>query len=610
MFHFTTEYVIIHMLFRIEFMQNQVELSLRNEIFPLILRYAHSLAVSQIQQCVNKVDGFEWVKKELYVPSYDSFSFSLNNNVFSVLLDVRDFNGISLISKDVKIKQVEMAKKYDMIPCLFPVTIQGDKNTGVRSVANSNGWNLQSSETLEKIEPELYDYKECAKMSLYEKHIYALKYCIKYFKEQNFKVLSAQDVVGLDPQIWIKDSKGEKSWVIIKTNVDDEKTVLKDSLARVRENFFWNDGYLLNLKITNAVGQEDISRSEQFEIEQVCIKKIHKAKKNYEAEYALLKKENVYNLLKDSIGSNNLSDSHQMGIYQLRKYDNLLLRIHYSIVKNFSLLRDDLTLVPIRYKKSIRDNFRLGLPLFHVDRIDSIYAKEGGVDPQKVIAYDNGHSNISIVRKVSGVCVADEYFEYFLSMLDARKNRNAYKQLCIIMDIRAKYGKDAVVKALNILSKKIYTIKQNELGANSKEYYFAEDNEFFLIYKLFTTGYCNSLRKLSALPQKTYDKAIKDILSAKDFAFDFVNPTNLLIDEQKQEFNFIDLIFEPSVVAKKQKRDPLKSFTEAILGKHARNAIQPKDLLFFEEDVKLYEQVFKDVSKKINKASKKAFKSL
>ncbi len=87
-------------------------------------------------------------------------------------------------------------------------------------------------------------------------------------------------------------------------------------------------------------------------------------------------------------------------------------------------------------------------------------------------------------------------------------------------------------------SKMYYILKKQtgkSLGINK-----ASGNE---VCKCNNDTHIDSLRKLSNAPQSAYDKFIKDIdyITAQGYMLDYINPNNLMYDDEKQEIHFVDV---------------------------------------------------------------------
>ena len=169
-----------------------------------------------------------------------------------------------------------------------------------------------------------------------------------------------------------------------------------------------------------------------------------------------------------------------------------------------------------------------------------------------------------------------------------------------MLKINAAFGKEAVVKALDLLKQKIYKIEPNQLCEGSKAYEFNPNNDFYVFYNLFVTEFLNTVKSISELPAETFKEAVNNLLSEKEFIFDFYNPSNLFIDWENKSFNFIDFVFEEKRVKKNNMKDQIIGFRNALYGTCVSTLIQSEDLLFYKKDNELFDSYAKIITDKIN----------
>ena len=287
-------------------------------------------------------------------------------------------------------------------------------------------------------------------------------------------------------------------------------------------------------------------------------------------------------------------------VFPVKNHDELLLRIPYILLNNINLIRKDLVFIPIHYRNNILDNTHLGFPLYHVDVKDSEFAKRGYITPKDVVFLNSAKSGITILKKAHGVPVLSDYKPYFESLIGLSSNKIDFHEFGQILEIKVAYGVKAVVKVLDCLKQKKYTIKSGQLGLESKSYKFVPTLDFYVSYKLCVEKYLNTLKNLSCLPLNVYKNAIDNIILDKEFIFDFYNPSNVFIDWEKEEFNFIDFIFEEKRVKSKNIKEQVLYFRNALFGVYSANLVNPEDLLFYEKDIEMFEQYAKIITDKIN----------
>lgn len=324
-----------------------------------------------------------------------------------------------------------------------------------------------------------------------------------------------------------------------------------------------------------------------------------KQSKDKENNQNEIKKENIFELIKNATQQKSISDKKNVGIYPIPDYENILLKIPQSIAQNIDLLTKDLIIIPYKYQTNIQENNNLGLPLYYITSSTSQFSESNFVDPEDTMFLNE--TNTFLLRKVSGDNVMAPYLEQF-SELYNRNNKELQNDLNQIRYIKEHYGIEAVNNALNNLQKNIYDFTDKNAKDNSEIIHFSENNHFISVYMDFSNNYINTLKKLSELPQSAFDKALSLITMKKNFVFDFINPANTRIDYEKQEFNFIDFIFNKNIIKETSLEKQIHSFKKSIFGINDKKSVHPPHLLSFSTDIQSFIKYDQIISGKINSA--------
>ncbi len=163
------------------------------------------------------VPGCRWVKNSHGAPGFADLVFCYQGNEFAVL-PVRTQSageGTRLrfsLPQRVRDRLLEAASAHDLIPCLFLLRADG--------IPLSTGWNLFHLETQQPLNPEELPARPDALLSDWDLHHRAVEEAMDLLKARGCHVFSAQDVIGLDPQIWFEDADGTRSWLLVRV-VDD-----------------------------------------------------------------------------------------------------------------------------------------------------------------------------------------------------------------------------------------------------------------------------------------------------------------------------------------------------------------------------------------------------
>ena len=121
-------------------------------------------------------------------------------------------------------------------------------------------------------------------------------------------------------------------------------------------------------------------------------------------------------------------------------------------------------------------------------------------------------------------------------------------------------------------------------------------------YRIFVNHYLGNLVRLAELPQESYNNAVENLLSPKDFTFDFNHPQNTFINYENNEFYFIDFFYGKQPT-QEENSAVIENFRNALLGRNIHLKIQPKDLLFNNTDKEIYKTLSEIITSKINNAA-------
>lgn len=198
---------------------------------------------------------FHWIKAELTSPSFDDLTFGYKNKVFSVLIDfvrpvrhiLRQMTVESLLPQDRIEQFLTTAKENNLVPCLFPIYRDGLKPMTI-------GWNLLHAKTHEWLQPEKMATNERTPLSKWELNNFAIQVVRQYIEDNGDKICSFCDMIGIEPQIWFENKKGERCWVVVKqiddaTDNDYHKWL---GLENVSTTIKKHDGFFAGVEFRNA----------------------------------------------------------------------------------------------------------------------------------------------------------------------------------------------------------------------------------------------------------------------------------------------------------------------------------------------------------------------
>lgn len=182
---------------------------------PEFLR-AYAVAGNALQAMFRSLGGrvplsrdFRWIKAELMWPAFDHLTFGYRNKVFAVLVDVV-VGGRSSLTAQERARCCEAARQHDLMPCAFPVD-------GRTMQPLAPGWNLLHLDDGRPVVPEQLASDQRAAMSAWELGNFAIQVVRQHIEQPGQgRVLSFCDVPDVDPQLWMEDALGKRSWVLVR----------------------------------------------------------------------------------------------------------------------------------------------------------------------------------------------------------------------------------------------------------------------------------------------------------------------------------------------------------------------------------------------------------
>ncbi|MFZ4595164.1 MAG: hypothetical protein ACOYOF_12985 [Verrucomicrobiaceae bacterium] len=190
---------------------------------------------------------YRWLKADLTWPSFDHLTFAYRNQVFSVLVDLVQDRRTGLKHQDVK-RCVDACTEHNLVPCVFPVDSRSFRPL-------KDGWNLSNIESGASVVPDdsVDDVK--VEMSEWESHNFAIQ-IVRDDVEKSMKgtILSYCDVIGIDPQIWFDDQKGNRCWVIVRNfaRIDGTESTKFKGIETSNPQLVPYDGYFAAVSVASS----------------------------------------------------------------------------------------------------------------------------------------------------------------------------------------------------------------------------------------------------------------------------------------------------------------------------------------------------------------------
>lgn len=218
-------------------------------------------------------EGFAWLRKELTSPSFDDMNFSYKNQVFSLLVELKD-NGVNILPEHRKKIFNEVCAKNNLIPCIFPIDASTLKPLG-------NNWNLFHLLTNSEVNPLALASDEKIPMSEWEFNNFAIFQVMQIIGKQGLKIHSFCDAPDITPQIWFQDKNGKPAWVVVKYALSPKKLedVTISNIEQIASTVQNYDGYIARLEFA-PMHQTGFCRKNGFFVKSNGLEKVYKANIN------------------------------------------------------------------------------------------------------------------------------------------------------------------------------------------------------------------------------------------------------------------------------------------------------------------------------------------
>ena len=189
------------------------------QVFPTY----HSFAKDYIDAKIGAHEDFEWNKDFYESGSFDDLNFRFKNKVYSVLLKIR-YNGDLIIDTETEKKLPAIARKNNLIPCVFPIEVT--EKAGIYSMcceAEDNQFNLFNLITGKNINPETEASDTLVPMSHYDLHNKSIRTIVDEMISHGYDVCEFWDNPTEPedfPKIWFFDKNDYLCWVVVKYGRD------------------------------------------------------------------------------------------------------------------------------------------------------------------------------------------------------------------------------------------------------------------------------------------------------------------------------------------------------------------------------------------------------
>ncbi|HQM51192.1 MAG TPA: hypothetical protein PLJ71_21125 [Candidatus Hydrogenedentes bacterium] len=256
---------------------------------------ARNIAGLRLQEQFNKNNGcveesrdYKWIKAELTCPSFDHLTFGYKNQVFSVLVDLRDSQQ-SYLSRQERDRFITATTENNLVPCLFPIMLPELKPAHAE-------WNLTHITTGKSVVPNEVATDENMPMSEWELHNFVIQIVRNHLEhDKRSRILSFCDILQINPQIWFDDAAGNTCWVLVRHLKQPEDGAISKwiGLEKLNPPLKGYDGFFAGVSLASSApilhdqqgnliplserfsGKAPLYRGDQFYIEFDGLQRIH-----------------------------------------------------------------------------------------------------------------------------------------------------------------------------------------------------------------------------------------------------------------------------------------------------------------------------------------------
>jgi hypothetical protein len=204
-----------------------------------------------LQQRMDQTKGTHWIKGYLTYPAFEHLSFSYKNQIFCVVVDIIDENTKkSYLPEKTRNLLIKECEKNNLIPCLYKVLVDNPKNPAYNTLKQySDGWNLFDARSDELIIPERLGTDDLVEMSEWELNDFAIQVVRDYITDNlKLKILSYQNIVGVDPQLWFMDDSQEKYYAIVRyTMYPNKDAKIPDNITSIQNKSKGYNGFFASV---------------------------------------------------------------------------------------------------------------------------------------------------------------------------------------------------------------------------------------------------------------------------------------------------------------------------------------------------------------------------
>ena len=200
---------------------------------------AFQKAGQHLQACMDKGEGFRWIKARPCKPSFADLVFAHGQRLYAVLLAAvssqKKAEGEAGVTARFELSREQLhlllqeCERYHLEPAVFPLWL------GIMQPLTT-GWNLFSPQR--NMEPlPLADAPQDTPptpMSEWEICNFCVELVVQELREEGLSIHSTHDIPGLYPNIWFRDAGEKRAWIAVLPTIGAQEAHLPKEVEQLR----------------------------------------------------------------------------------------------------------------------------------------------------------------------------------------------------------------------------------------------------------------------------------------------------------------------------------------------------------------------------------------
>lgn len=220
-----------------------------------------------LQEEMKKSNGAHWLKTILTYPCFEHLSIAYKNQIFCILIEIiNEHTQKSYLPQQYKDNLINECNKHNLVPCIYKVYVNDPLNPAYNTLKPvTTGWNLFHAVTNKQIDIESIVSDLPIVMSEWELHDFAIQVVRDYIvKQLHLPILSYQNIIGIDPQLWFEDENKNKKFVIVRYTIyPDNRAKQPDNIQSIKNSCKDYQGYFASVAFHGSQIPDTLYRGDE-----------------------------------------------------------------------------------------------------------------------------------------------------------------------------------------------------------------------------------------------------------------------------------------------------------------------------------------------------------